>query len=515
MKKAVIYVRVSSKEQRDEGYSIPAQLKLLRQYARKNEFKVLAEYEESETAKQSGRTEFRKMLRLLGKDGSIDAILVEKTDRLYRNFYDVAKVEELGRTIHFVKDGQILSPDAKSSDRLQHNVKVVLARHYIDNLSEETKKGMREKAEQGLFPSYAPLGYVNNRETGRIDVDFSRAGVIRELFVLYAGGDHSIRDLVRIARERGLRSRKGRTLQKSFVARILTNPIYIGDFTWNGTYYEGKHEAILTRSLFERVQDQLIDRHTPRTKKKKFAFRGLIRCGNCGCLITAEVKKSRYIYYRCTHGRGDCAEKPIREERLAELLGEPLKRLKITPDRLEWILDALKASHEDEKAFHRREVRRLEDERDSTKVKIDRLYEDRLSGVITEEFWKEKYEEFSARKRSIEAGIEEHSNADSSYLESGARILELAKNAYSLYVKQDPFEQRKLLDLMVSNCTLQGGRVDVQLNEVFQILADGAEEEEALLAVNAPQIARDRIWLPGSNPLHKLLSVFADSRSSK
>jgi DNA invertase Pin-like site-specific DNA recombinase len=453
-------------------------------------------YEEADTAKKTGRREFAKMLSFLHRNPSIDAVLVEKTDRLTRNLYDAAKIEDLGRDIHFVKDGQILTPRSRSTEKFQHGLRVLMARQYIDNLSEETSKGMREKAEQALFPSYAPLGYVNDPTTGRINIDFQRAPIIRELFEAYGTGDFSIRELVRIAEDKGLRSRKNRKLQKSFIARMLVNPVYIGDFVWKGKYYEGKHEPIISRSLFERVQDRLREHNKPRKKKRNFAFRGLLTCSHCGCLITAEIKKGRYVYYRCTHGRGNCAEKPIREETLAEILGEPLKRLRITPERLEWILDALKASHADEKAFHKRAVRRLEDERDSMKVKIDRLYEDRLSGLITEEFWKEKYEEFSTLKRTIEADIEEHSSADSNYLESGARILELAQNAYSLYVKQDPFEQRKLLDLMVSNCTLQGGQVDVQLNEVFQILADGAEEEEALLAANAPQTARDKIWLP-------------------
>ena len=194
MEKAVLYVRVSSKEQQEDGYSIPAQNKLLRQYAKKNNFEVVRAFEEAETAKRAGRHEFEQMVRFLKKNPLVKNILVEKTDRLYRNFRDLLTIDDLGRNIHFVKEGQVYSESAKSSEKLMHNIKVVLAKNYIDNLSEETKKGMQEKAEQGLYPSFAPLGYVNDKETGNIRVDFQRATIIRKLFGAYADEGLSLRD---------------------------------------------------------------------------------------------------------------------------------------------------------------------------------------------------------------------------------------------------------------------------------------------------------------------------------
>ena len=161
LKQAVIYARVSSKEQEKEGFSIPAQLKLLKDYAANSGFAIAHEYVDVETAKQAGRPAFGVMVAYLKAHPSVRVMLVEKTDRLYRNLKDWVTIDELEVEIHFPKEGVVLSRDSRSSEKFMHGIKVLMAKNYIDNLSEETRKGMTEKAEQGLWPSNAPLGYRN------------------------------------------------------------------------------------------------------------------------------------------------------------------------------------------------------------------------------------------------------------------------------------------------------------------------------------------------------------------
>jgi site-specific DNA recombinase len=156
--RAVLYARVSSKEQEKEGFSIPAQLKVLKEYAAREGLSAVQEYIDVETAKQTGRTSFTEMVAFLRANLRVRAILVEKTDRLYRNLKDWVMLDELDVEIHLVKEGAILSRDSKSSEKFMHGIKVLMAKNYIDNLSEETRKGMLEKAEQGIWPSAAPLG---------------------------------------------------------------------------------------------------------------------------------------------------------------------------------------------------------------------------------------------------------------------------------------------------------------------------------------------------------------------
>ena len=158
-KRAVLYARVSSKEQEKEGFSIPAQEKLLEGYAHENGFRLEARYVDVETAKRAGRPGFAEMVALLRKNPKCRVLIVEKTDRLYRNFKDYVTLDEIeGLEIHLVKEGTVISQDSRSSEKFIHGIKVLMAKNYIDNLSEETRKGMTEKASQGIWPSFAPLG---------------------------------------------------------------------------------------------------------------------------------------------------------------------------------------------------------------------------------------------------------------------------------------------------------------------------------------------------------------------
>ena len=164
---AVIYARVSSKDQEKEGFSIPAQLKLLRDYARVGNHAVVREFVDVETAKQTGRTGFSEMVAFLCETTGCRDILVEKTDRLYRNLKDWVTLDDLDLHIHFVKENVVLSPESRSSEKFMHGIKVLMAKNYIDNLSEETRKGMLEKAAEGIWPSFAPLGKVSKTTPGK------------------------------------------------------------------------------------------------------------------------------------------------------------------------------------------------------------------------------------------------------------------------------------------------------------------------------------------------------------
>ena len=184
--RAVLCARVSSKDEEREGFSIPAQLKLLRHYARDQHLTIVCEFVDVETAKQSGRSGFGEMVAALRADASCRTILVEKTDRLYRNIKDWMTADDLEVTIHFVKENAIVSRDSRSSDKFLHGIKVLMAKNFVDNLSEEVMKGLLEKAEQGHWPSRAPVGYMDNRATHRIEVDSVRGPLIAKLFDWYA-----------------------------------------------------------------------------------------------------------------------------------------------------------------------------------------------------------------------------------------------------------------------------------------------------------------------------------------
>jgi site-specific DNA recombinase len=308
--RAVLYARVSSKEQEKDGFSIPAQEKLLRHYAAETIIPIAKEFTDVETAKRSGRTGFGEMITFLRRTPSCRIILVEKTDRLYRNLKDWVTIDGLDVEVHFVKENFVVSGESRSSEKFVHGIKVLMAKNYIDNLSEETRKGMLEKAEQGIWPSYAPLGYVNvDGANGKrtIQPDPQLAPVIRKMFEWYATGEYSLAEVTKKAQAAGMIFRKsGNPVPKATVHKILHNRIYTGDFDFDGRMYRGKYEPIISRELWQRVQEIIQQRLGRRRHKQKhdFAFSGLIACGHCGCSLVGELKKKRYVYYHCTGNKG-------------------------------------------------------------------------------------------------------------------------------------------------------------------------------------------------------------------
>src|SRR5262245_50029282 len=503
-RQAVIYARVSSKEQEKEGFSIPAQLKLLKDYAAAQGITVAKEYVDVETAKQTGRTAFGEMIAHLKAQPSIRVLLVEKTDRLYRNLKDWVTVDDLEVEIHFVKEGVVLSRGSRSSEKFMHGIKVLMAKNYIDNLSEEARKGMQEKAEQGIWPTVAPLGYRNVAGAdGKkiIEPDPESAPSISRLFEWYAAGTLSLKEAAQKARAAGLVYRKsGAPVPVSTVHNTLRNRLYMGEFKWNGRLYLGKHQPLVTRDLWERVQGVLDGRHAKKHRRVKhnFAFAGLIACGHCGCSIVGEIKKQRYVYYHCSGYKGRCDEPYVREEAIETQFSEMLGRLSFDDEILAWVRDALRVSHADEKREHEAAIGRLHIEYDRLQSRMHAMYVDKLDGKVDGAFFERMSAEWRAEQDRCLREIERHRAADQSYLEEGVRLLELARNSQRLFEKQEPREKRRLLNFVVSNCTWKGGELTATLRQPFDLLAETTAIAAQAGADNRPNLAKSEIWLPGT-----------------
>jgi site-specific DNA recombinase len=481
---AVLYARVSSKDQEREGYSIPAQQKLLRNHAQDNEISIIHEFQDVETAKEAGRPGFKEMVKFLKRSRSCKAILVEKTDRLYRNWSDWVTVDELGLDLHFVKEGEIISPDSSSNSKLIHSIKVAMAKHYSDNLSEEVKKGLLEKAEQGLYPNPAPTGYLNvERSDGKkvIEPDKEMAPIVTKLFELYASGQYSLSDITKIAAEEGLVTpRSKRPPGKATIHRILSNRTYTGDFDFKGKIYHGIHKPLVTSGLWETVQDVMGNRfvQNPGKTKYDFAFSRLITCGHCGCLLVAEKKKGKYIYYHCTGYKTRCPEPYVREEVLVKKFDEVVKRINLDKATRRIMVDALSQSHEDTRKYHQEAHARLQRDYSRLQNRFDRAYEDKLDGKITSSFFDKKTSEWNAEQTSILRKMEEHQKAKMNYLEEGVNLLELASKAHHIYVKRNPAEKRLFLDFLLSNSSWKDGELEVTFRKPFDILEEITAEQK-------------------------------------
>ena len=486
---------------------MPAQLNLLRSYTLPNGLSVAQEFEDVETAKQAGRSGFGQMISFLKKNSACRVLIVEKTDRLYRNIKDWVTMDELGLEIHFVKENVVLSSDSRSSEKFMHGIKVLMAKNYIDNLSEETRKGMLEKARQGIWPSYAPLGFLNVLGTNgkrTIVPDPNLAPIIKYLYEQYSTGKYSLKDVVSIARANGFTYRKsGDPVPISTIHKILRNRIYSGDFDFGGITYHGTYESIVSRELWEQVQIVLDGRGSKKTQgirvKDQFAFRGLINCGHCGCALVGEIKKGRYIYYHCTGYKGKCPERYTREEVLEKKFMELLKGISFSDEVLTWVTQALRMSHSDQKKFHDDAVIRLRREHKCIQDRIDRMYMDKLDGRIDADFFDRQAAEWRTVQVHILQSIETHLTANQSYIEEGIKLLELARRAHELFENQPANEKRKLLDFVVSNSIWKNGELMAEYRQPFDVLAIAVASDQRTKSLESGRPVENENWLPGQD----------------
>jgi site-specific DNA recombinase len=470
MRSALIYARVSSRDQEREGYSIPAQLKFLRAYAPTHDLEVLREFVDVETAKSSGRKQFGEMIRFFKENPACRIVLAEKTDRLYRNFRDYILLEDLEVEIHLPKEGLIISKEAKSQTRLVHGIQVVIARNYIENLREEVRKGMREKAEQGIYPSRPPLGYRNNKVERTIEIDPERAPIAQRLFELYASGKYSLLTL-----GNALRAEFGRAYPKGYLERLLKNPFYIGLFLWEGKTYSGNHPPLVSRAIFDRVQEVLHGRNRPKSGKREFAFSGLLQCAYDHCAVTAEIKKSKYVYYHCTGYCGKCELPYFREEEIGSRLGEILKNIHIPDDILAQLESSLLADKDREQVIRRQKIDRLQQRLTTVRRRLDQAYLDKLDGRITEDFWERKSAEWHEEEQHLLMSIRELDAAKPDRLLDGIRILELANKAHFLYLRQNSAEKAKLLRIVLSNCAIDAANLYPTYRKPFDLILHAAQ----------------------------------------
>lgn len=484
--KAVIYVRVSSKDQEEHGYSIPAQERLLKEYAERRGLKIVCEFKEAETAKKAGRTAFNRMLRFLKEHPDIQHILVEKTDRLYRNFYDYAAldIDRSGIAVHLVKEGEILSKDSNSHQKMFHGIKVVLAKGYVDNLSEEVKKGHLEKASRGMYPSKAPLGYRNDPTTKNMVPDPQSAPLVRLTFELMATGGFSLAKLKRELYRRGLRSgRAGKELSKSAMQNVLTNTVYCGEFEWSGKRYQGRYEPLISWSLFNRVQEALGTCERPKAVKNDFPYAGLLKCANCGCAVTAEEHRKPsgriYVYYRCANGRGACGKLVyLPEAKLEAQMVAALENIRLPEEIVEWTRKALLESAKEERAVHDASLQSLQMRHRKLQNYIDSCYQDKLEGRIDTTFWQQKTDEFKREQREILEQMGRLQTADTKYLEHGVALLELAQKAPILFRSMTSDEKREILRTVLLNPSLKDGTLEYEYKKPFSLFEKGFCFEE-------------------------------------
>ena len=484
--KAVIYCRVSSKEQEETGYSLPAQEKFLRDYAEKNCFDVAKAFSVSESARgKTVRKIFNKMMEFAEKN-KITVIIVETTDRLTRNFADVPIIDDWimkdeNHQIYLAKEGCVLHKSSKSHEWFMWRVKVATAEYYVRLLSENVKKGQKEKLSQGYFPQKAPVGYKSSGDKGhKIHIiDEEKALLVKKMFELFDTGNYSIKKLAEVMYGEGLRNENDRKIGKSRMHEYLSNPFYYGKMEWNDQIYDGKQKPLISKGLFMSVQSKLRRKgEAPQYKKHLPVFKAKIRCEECGSVITWYNKKGHWygshnIYKECSIRKRGCIRQEEVEKQLFPYFDKVApKNIKV----LKWLEGALKENHANEIDYNtqkREELNRiikLADER------MEKSYRDKLDDKMPVVLCEKIIADSDKEKKDALESLVKLGKSRVRYFQAGYAIHELAMHAQEVYEseKATTEDRRLLLSMIFSNLGLNEGKIGTNYTKGFDFIANWA-----------------------------------------
>ncbi len=467
--KYFIYTRKSTESEERQVMSLESQLNELKEFAVKEKLEIVASLSEAQTAKEPGRKVFAEMLDRICA-GEADGVLAWHPDRLARNSIDGGKI------IYLLDTGKIKDLkfptfwfDSTPQGKFMLNIAFGQSKYYVDNLSENIKRGHRQKLRKGIWPGFAPLGYLNNSKTRAIDVDGERAPIIRKAFELYATGEYTLKALARILDQAGLRSHKDNILVVACVQRLLKNPFYYGIFRFNGELYEGSHEPIISKKLFDSAQQVMANRGKKKRKRKHdFAFSGFMKCGKCGCLITAETQKG-YVYYRCTKKKQTCGEKYLREELLIEQMKSIIQKVSIPDNWAKNMLDELDCEKESIQNEGISFVQNLKSQKAEIEQKMDRLLDVYLEGRgISSDEYQTKKVKLLNEKADLEQEIRDFGQNGNNRLEPIREVILLSSQAKTILSQGDKAQIRAFLKNIGSNFILNSKRLDFSAHNGWQ-----------------------------------------------
>ena len=403
MQRFFLYARKSSDVEDKQVLSIEAQLTELRAFVKRESLHITHEFIEKQSAKIPGRPLFNDMLSRL-EAGEADGIVSWHPDRLARNSVDG------GRVVFLLDTNRLASlkfPQFWFENTPQGKFMLSIAfgqsKYYVDSLSENTKRGLRQKVRRGEYPALAPVGYINDVRTKQIVVDRKRSVVIAKAFELYAKGDSRIEDIVIFLAQSGVLTRGNKPLHQDRISYILTNPFYYGHFKYAGELYEGSHQPIISKKLFDLVQEVMNRRSHPRKSNDPKVLCGLLRCADCGMMITAEVQKG-HIYYRCTRKSKvvQCSQPYVREEVLEQQLSSLLHQHSLREDWAMKILEKMKSEESEIAQSSGVLVKEAQKKIRIINDKLQRLLDSYLEQDIDRETYLNKKAELMSTKRSLE-----------------------------------------------------------------------------------------------------------------
>lgn len=517
MHQYIIYCRKSSESEERQVLSIESQVKELKETATKLKLNVSEILTESKSAKQLGRPVFNALMKRVYK-GEVKGIIAWKLDRLARNPIDGSA---LVWALDQEKLSEIITPHGTFSNdsnaKLMMQIEFGMAKKYVDDLSDNVKRGNRAKLEKGWLPASAPLGYLNELQYKTIIKDPERFVFVRKMWELLLQGNKPAKILDIANNDWGFRTKihkriGGKPLSLSTIYKIFSNSFYYGLIQRKEGVYIGKHEPMISEQEYWQAQEILGRPGRPRPKSHEFAFTGLIRCGECDSMITAEEKDNRYgyhyAYYRCTKKKKHnqrCSQKYINATNLEAQILEQIKKIYVNDRLLDLAIDYLGKEKEEKKNHHMDVKANLKKAHGACEKKLSNLNQMRLRDLISDDEYLQEKKTLLGEKIKLENSFK-NDNTDDEMFEMTVRTLEFANQAAGCFQNGTPAEKRQILEKIGSNLFLKDKKLLIEAKKVFRIIESGIKSVENIMSPlephnnglfktkNEPSLAQILLW---------------------
>lgn len=498
-----LYVRKSTDVEDKQVLSIAAQITELKEFADRMDVHIIETVIEKQTAKKPGRPKFNKMLERI-EAGEANGILAWMPDRLSRNSIDSGKIiymldEHVLLDLKFPHFWFENTPQGKYMLANEFNA----SKQYVDNLSLNTKRGLRQMVRDGRYPRGAPLGYYNDLRTKTIKIDRKTAPIVREAFELYARGDKRLDEIADFLYAKGIQTKQGmirgkkttgsKPHSRTRVTRMLSNPFYYGHFLYLGEVHEGNHTGIISKRLFDKVQTVLAQRGKPTRKANDpQPLCGSVYC-SCGMMFTAEVRVKRqkngnvhtYTYYRCTRKSKTvvCREPHIRAEELDKKLSALLQSYALPTVWADKLRELIHEDETKEKTQYATVTKTLQASIAQLSEKLQRLLDSYLDGDVERELYQDKRAEILGEKKLLQEQIEQTALGVSTWVEPMKQWIETAVSICKI-ARSDDLLAKKVLLLEIFGSNLQMRQKEVVVNDDQSLISPQKNRWQALRAAS-------------------------------
>ena len=478
--KYFVYCRKSTESEDRQILSIDSQqAELQRAFSATPDIEIVEIFRESASAQAPGRSMFNQMIERIER-GDAEGILAWHPDRLARNSVD-------GGRIIYLLDQRLLKAlrfatftfENNSQGKFMLSITFGYSKYYVDTLSENVKRGNRMKIERGWRPNQAPLGYLNDRETKTIVKDPVRFPLVRRMFELMLTGTYGPKAIALMARDEwGFTTLKkkrvgGKPLSLSSIYHVFSNPFYAGMIRWGGQVYPGKHEPLVTIDEFERVQSLLGRPGRPRPREHRFAYTGMMRCGACGLMVTAENKVNRYghryTYYHCTKRRkiaSRCAQPSIDLDTLEGQIKQYLERIYVPAHVHHVTALQVKEDREEQAKLDRSRCLSIDRSLEEIDAQLTELTGLRLRRLLDDEEFQQRRQELQQEKLRL-AKKRARSDQEVDPFESLENVLFFRNRAIEWFRLGDLQAKKLILETAGSNLALADKTLSLQARKPF------------------------------------------------